>query len=98
MSLKTLKVFFYRVSFDYIQISYLGMHYGKGVHPDSPAAILILDGVVEQHPEERVHHVTDLLLFVGAGMNVSQCDQPLLQKPLGSIKKFKQYNDNQCQY
>ena len=53
---------------------------GQGVHPDAPAPVLELDGVVEQHPEEAEHHVADPGLLLGARVDHRQGDRPLLQQ------------------
>ena len=42
----------------------LAVDYGQGVHPDPPAAILKLDGVVEEHPEEGEDHVANPVLLL----------------------------------
>ena len=61
------------------------MHYSQRVYPDPPAAILELDSVVQQHAEQRVDHVGDLVLLGRPGMDVRQGYQPLLWEMLGKI-------------
>lgn len=56
----------------------LGMNNSQGINPDSPPAIFMLDGMVQQHPEQRVDHVGDLLLLSILGMDVCHGYQPLL--------------------
>lgn len=62
----------------YNERSDLGVRDGQGVHPDSPAAPLILDGVVEQDAEDGVHHLCDFLLLVVLRVDEAQREHPLL--------------------
>lgn len=51
---------------------------GQGVHPDAPAAPLILDGMVEQDAEDGVHHLCDFLLLVVLRVDEAQREHPVL--------------------
>ena len=61
---------------------------GQGVHPHPPAPVLELDGVVQQHPEQREHHVADLALLLGGRVDHSQGDQPFLKQQIYRISRF----------
>ena len=66
----------------------LAVHDGQGVHPHPPAPVLELDGVVQQHPEQREHHVADLALLLGGRVDHSQGDQPFLKQQIYRISRF----------
>ena len=57
---------------------HLGVQNGERVDPDAPSPKLVLDGVVEQHAEERHDHVSDLLLLGVVGVDVGHGEQPVL--------------------
>lgn len=63
----------------------LGVRDGQGVHPDAPAAPLILDGVVEQDAEDGVHHLCDFLLLAVPRVDEAQGEHPLL--PHGALQQ-----------
>lgn len=63
----------------------LGVRDGQGVHPDAPAAPLILDSVVEQDAENGVHHLRDLLLLAISWVDEAQREHPLL--PHGALQQ-----------
>lgn len=50
----------------------LGVGDGQGVHPDSPAAPLIFDGMVKQDAKDGVHHLCDFLLLAVSGVDEAQ--------------------------
>lgn len=54
------------------------MHNGQRVDPDAPSAVLVLDRVMQEHAEQRVHHVRDLLFFRVLRVDVSHGYQPFL--------------------
>lgn len=56
----------------------LGVGDGQGVHPDAPAAPLVLDGVIEQDAEDGVDHLCDFLLLAVARVDEAQGEHPLL--------------------
>lgn len=58
---------------------------GQGVHPDAPAAPLVLDGVVEQDAEDGVDHLGDFLLLVVARADEAEGEHPLL--PHGALQQ-----------
>lgn len=58
---------------------------GQCVHPDAPAAPLILDGVVEQNAEDGVHHLGDFLLLAVFWIDEAQREHPVL--PYGALQQ-----------
>lgn len=56
----------------------LGVGDGQGVHPDAPAAPLVLDGMIEQNTEDGVDHLRDLLLLAVPRVDEAQGEHPLL--------------------
>ena len=54
------------------------MQDGKCVDPDPPAAVLELDGVVQQHAEQRHHHLGHLVLVRVLRVHVRHREQPVL--------------------
>lgn len=56
----------------------LGVGDGQGVHPDTPTAPLVFDGMVEQDAEDGVHHLCDFLLLAVARVDKAQREHPLL--------------------
>lgn len=59
--------------------TYLGVDDGQSVHPDSPASVLVFDGVMEQHTKQRVDHVRGLLFLRVLRMYVRHRNQPFLE-------------------
>ena len=51
---------------------------GQRVDPDPPAPPLVLDGVVEQHPEDVEHHLRHLGFFRRPRVEVRQGEHPVL--------------------
>lgn len=58
--------------------SYLWVYDGQRIDPHSPTAILMFYGVMQQHPEQRIHHVGDFLLLGILRVDVSHGDEPFL--------------------
>lgn len=56
----------------------LGVGDGQGVHPDAPAAPLVLDGMIKQNTEDGVHHLCDFLLLAVPRVDEAQGEHPLL--------------------
>lgn len=54
------------------------MGYGEGVHPHAPASPLVFDGVIQQNPEDVIHHLSDLLLFRIFRVDVAKRKHPVL--------------------
>lgn len=69
----------------YNECADLGMGDGQSVHPDTPAAPLVFDGVVEQDAEDGVHHLCDFLLFTVLWVDEAQREHPLL--PYGALQQ-----------
>ena len=46
-----------------IFVRYFGMQDGQSVDPNAPTSVFVLDGVVEQNPEDGKHHICHFLLF-----------------------------------
>jgi len=70
---------------------------GKSVDPDSPASILVLDGMMKQHAEQRHHQLSHLLFLVTAWIDVSHREQPVL--PYRHLKHgpdIQQYAQDSC--
>lgn len=61
-----------------ISVSYLRMYDGQSVHPNPPAAILVLYGVMQQHPKQRIDHIRELLLLGVLRVDVCHGYEPLL--------------------
>ena len=73
------------------------MQDGKSVDPDSPASILVLDGMMKQHAEQRHHQLSHLLFLVTAWIDVSHREQPVL--PYRHLKHgpdIQQYAQDSC--
>lgn len=64
---------------------YFGVGYGECVHPHTPAAPLVLDGMVEKNPEDVVNHLSDLLLLWVLRVNVAEREHPIL--PNGTLQQ-----------
>ena len=57
---------------------YLRVNDGQSVDPDSPAAVLVFDCVMEERAEKRVDHVRDQVLVGCSRGHVGHRDEPLL--------------------
>lgn len=62
----------------YNELADLGVRDGQGVHPDTPAAPLIFDGMIKQNAEDGVHHLCDFLLLTVLWVDEAQREHPLL--------------------